>query len=281
MIITLSEERNEKLLCEWSGEISDKHAQDFCDVCNQVFRDHFDLEYMHRKYDVNCYGRSFIIVVYKDGKPAGTMGVWRNDFDERPAFQLVDFATVESARKGGYDLEMLFAIFNEVNNKCPGGLIYAFPHKMSYPVYSAAGFACQTLHKRIFHGANQDFLNSMPFIDDTYVEQYLTKKKRIGLVNIKGKCYLVALYKAKRIIPAAQFLGEVNSSCSSAFKRVSRVRLLVYRSTKPGILRNRGLTHAVTYDPASVKQVMGRIPPYFMEDSCTLDFNGLNPGWHG
>ncbi len=129
------------------------------------------------------------------------------------------------------------------------------------------------MYMRIFCGALPDFLDSMPFIDDAYVEQYMSRKKNVGIIEVKGRCYLVSVFRMKRIIPSAQFLGEVSSSYRSAFRRVSRARLLLYRSAKPGILGKMRAGRVVAYDLAASKQVMNTIPPQFRTDGCSLDFN--------
>ena len=273
MIITLSEERNEKLLCEWSGEITDKHAQDFCDVCNKVFSVHFDLDYMHRKYDTNFYGDSFIVTAYKDEKPVAAWGVWRNDIDGRPAFQLCDFASVPSARKSGYIVDMLYCIYDEIGGRYPDALIYGFPNNKSLPVMQAAGWAVSKIYQHVYHGRTEDFMQNMPYISDNYVESFALRKRNANILRVKDKCYLVLKCRFADVILGGQIMGEISSKYKSALKPVSRVRLLSYFSAKPGIFWRKQPVYFVTYDLALTKQVIRSVPPLYKADGYSLDFN--------
>ena len=278
MKITLSEERNEKLILEWSGEITDKHAQDFCDVCNAVFNDHFDLDYMHRRYyKENFYGRSFIVIVYKDEAPVAALGSWRVDFDGRPAFHLIDFASLPSARKGGYALDMLYAVFDEVQ-KIPGAITYAItPGKMSYPLYEALGFARVNVYLRPYSGLTRDFLENMPVIDDDFAEAFYTKKKNVYVKELGGKFYLFLKKKIKRIFPAGIFLGELRAESAAKFKKSWSLLPMLYYSLNEGkIIKCLRKSHIVLYDPSASEQVMNNIPPVYKLDVFALDFNGVN-----
>lgn len=277
MIITLSEERNEKLVLEWSGEITDKHAQDFCDVCNAVFHDHFDLDYMHRRYEENFYGKSFFVTVCKDEVPVAALGAWHADFDGRPAFHLIDFASLPSARKSGYALDMLYAVFDEVR-KIPGAVTYAItPGKMSYPLYEALGFAVVDLYLRPYSGITCDFLENMPVIDDDFAEAFYTKKKNVYIKEIGGKYYLCLKMKIKRIFPAGIFLGELKAKSAARFTKGGFLLPMLYYSMNEGkfpkYLRR---FHTVFYDPSADEQVMKVIPPVYKLDTFAMDFNGVN-----
>ena len=276
MFITLSEERNEKLLIEWSGEITDQHAQDYCDVCNAVFIDHFDLDYMRRKYEANIYGRSFIVVVYKDRKPIATQGAWRNDLDGKTAFQLCDFATLPEARKGGYILDVFYAICDEIRKSYPEGIIYGFPNHLSYPIAKALGQATAEWYSKIYHGFTQDFAENMPVIDDEYVNAFLLKKKNLLITEIKGRYYLVLKRRIKRLIPGGTILGEVSSKFSGNFRHAGKFRLCIYLSSQPGILGRSHKFNVNKYCLGKTEQVMGNIPPLYKADGLSIDFNGIN-----
>ena len=272
MLTTLSSERNEQLLCEWSGEITDRHAQDFCDVCNAVFSNHFDLDYMRRKYEANIYGRSFIAVVYKNAKPIAAWGAWRNDLEGKTAFQLCDFVTLPEARKGGYVLDMFNGICDELRKSYPEAVIYGYPGPMAYPVLKAIGFSVTDLYMRLYHGYTKDFAENISVIDDDYVNAFLTKKKNICISKIGGRYYLVQKFRIKRLIPAARILGEVSSKFSDSFRRAGGLRLYFYNSLLPG----KRTARAAEYDLGASEQVMKSVPPYYKADGNTLDFNGRN-----
>ena len=278
MIITLSEERNEKLILEWSGEITDEHAQGFCDVCNAVFNDHFDLDYMRRRYyEENIYGKSFFVTVCKDGIPSAALGAWREDFDGRPAFHLIDFASLPSERKSGYALDMLYAVFDEVR-KIPGAVTFAItPGPMSYPLYEALGFAVVDVYLRPYSGMTRDFLENMPVIDDDFAEAFFTKKKNVYVKELRGKYYLFLKRRIKRIVPAGIFLGEVRDEIAARFKKGGFLLPMLYYSLKEGRFpKYLKKSHTVLYDPSANEQVMAVIPPVYKLDVFAMDFNGRN-----
>ena len=281
MIITLSEERNEKLILEWSGEITDKHAQDFCDVCNAVFNDHFDLDYMRRKYDENIYGRSFIVLIYKDGIPVAAEGAWRNDTEGRPSFQICDTATLPSMRKRGYNTKLSETIISCAKSESPDALVYRFPGPMSFRMSGHLGFARSTRYARVYCGETSDFLASIPQIDDEYVEHFFMKKHGMFIKYnyVKGggaHLYLLSAKKIKGIVPAGIFLGRINSKYREKFTAHSGLRVLLYYSMKRGILGANGAQNVAKYDPSSQIQVMDFIPPLYKADTLSLDFNGVN-----
>lgn len=276
MFITLSETRNEKLLIEWSGEITDRHAQDFCDVCNAVFTDHFDLDYMHRKYDENFYGKSFIIVVYKDNKPIAAWGGWRNDLNGRIAFQMCDFVTLPEARKGGYIVDMNYCVHDEIGKLYPQAIIYGFPGKMAWRVSIASGNAVEPFYVRIYHGITKDFKENIPFIDDSYVDNWLIRNKNARIVKLSGKYYFVIPRRIKGLIPYGIILGEISAKYKNSFKTVSKLRPLLYRSRKPGIFGEWKASHVAKYDMADSVQNSENMPPFYTADINTLHFNGVN-----
>ncbi len=273
MIITLSEKRNEKLLCEWSGEITDEHAQDFCDVCNEVFSVHFDLDYIRRKYEANFYGRSFIVVVYKDDQPVAAQGAWRNDVDGRTAFQLCDFASVPSERKSGYIMDMSYCIHDEVRKHYPDGLLYGFPNSQSLPITHASGWAVSKIYQRIYRGQTEDFVQNMPYISDNYVESFALRKRNANVLRVKDRCYLVLRCRFADVILGGQIMGEISTKYKSALKPVNRLRLLTYFSGRPGIFWSRQPIHVGTYDLSLTRQVVRSVPPLYKGDGYSLDFN--------
>ncbi|MBQ7543918.1 MAG: hypothetical protein IJT02_03145 [Synergistaceae bacterium] len=276
MIITLSEERGEKLAIEWSGEITDKTAQDYCDVCNTVFVDHFDLDYMRRKFEANCYGKSFIIVVYREDKPIATWGAWRNDLDGRIAFQMCDFATMPSVRKGGYVLDMLYSLYDELGKHYPNARIYGFPGKMAHPVNRAAGWVLAEYYLRFYRGLTDDFLKSMPYISDEYAENFSFTQRNAAVLTVNGKCYFVLKRRIKNIVPSGRIFGEVSPKFAERFPRASRLMPYLYYSLTPGILGSRKTAHVSQYTMGAAEQVMDIVPPIYRADTNSMDFNGTN-----
>ena len=278
MLFTLSEKRNETLLLEWSGEITDRHAQDFCDVCNAVFYDHFDLDYMRRKYyEPNIYGKSFIVVIYKDNKPIAAQGAWRNDLDGKIAFQLCDFVTLPEARKGGYILDLSHYITEEIRKYFPEAIIYGYPGEMAYRICIASGSIVTEHYAHIFTGTNSHFLENIPVIDDMYAETFMLKRKNVFMHEINGQCYLLDAVRIKRIIPAKIFLGKVSAETGRKFRRCSTFGLCIYHSPDKGkVFGNKRMYRSnITY-PDSHAHEEGYVLPLYKADGYSIDFNGRN-----
>ena len=280
MIITLSEARNEKLVIEWSDELTGKTVQDFCDVCNAVFHDHFDLDYMSRKYEPNIYGKSLIAVLYKDSIPVAAEGAWRNDIDDRPSFQIGDTATLPAMRKRGYNTAIITNIIAQLRRNEPGGQIYRFSAEGSHSISGHMGFARTYLYARFYRGVTEDFLESIPAIDDAYAERFFMHKKNVCGIRITthggGQYYLVKKRYFKGIIPAGIFLGQASSSYEGKFERLGRCRVMLYYSRNRGILGEKRIARIGKYDFCTSGQVMDFVPPLYKADTNSLDFNGVN-----
>ena len=277
MLFTLSEKRNEKLLIEWSGEITDRHAQDYCDVCNAVFDDYFDLDYMRHKYEANIYGKSFILVIYKDDKAIATWGAWRNDLDGKVAFQPCDFATLPEVRKGGYILDMSYYLNEEIRKYFPDAIVYGYPGKTAYRISAAFGYSVTDLYSRIYVGDTPDFQKSMPLIDDVYAENFMLKRRNVFVKEINGQCYLLARIKLKHIVPAKIFLGKVSRDVCKKFKSGSIFGLCIYNSLNKGmILGKQRLRHASIHYLGTQFYEEGYFPPLYKADTASIDFNGRN-----
>ena len=277
MIITLSEARNEYLVCEWSGEITDEHAQDFCDVCNTVFSAHFDLDYMHRKYyNPNIYGKNFIIVVYREGQPVSSWGGWRNDLYGRTAFQMCDFASIPSARKGGYIVDMQYCTNDEIGKYYPDAIIYGFPGENSYPIAKATGQLINDFYAKRYLWRNEDFIKSVPLVEDDYVNAFLLNKKDLYITKLNGRYYFVIKTLSRRIIPSGFIIAEVSSKFKDNFPRAGRFRVYKYYSLNPTKRSINYPNHTAKYALRNMEQIVDIIPPLYKADTRTFDFNGTN-----
>ena len=274
MIITLSEARHEVVVFEWAEEMTEQHAQDFCDVCNAVFDDYYSVPYIMSRFGVNIYGGGFICTVYRDGKPLAVLGGIRNDLDGRTAFQFEHFATLPEERKSGYNLDLIWCIFDEVGKRFPDALLFGFPTDYARKVYMAAGCASSILYKRAFCGLTKNFLESMPFIEDKYAEAFTLKKKRARILTIGGKCYAVLISLARKIIPAGFILGEVSSKFKGTVPSAGIFRMYRYYSATPGIFGSRHALRSITYSPGANSQENNPTPYYYKTCHNSSDFFG-------
>ena len=272
MIITLSEKRNEKLVFEWAEEMTEQHAQDFCEVCNVVFEDNYTVPYILERFGVNIYGGGFICTAYKDDKPLACLGGFRNDIDGKTAFMFEHFASMPYARKGGYVVEMFFCIFNEVEKRYPDAIFFTYPSEKAYPVYVAAGFAQGRLYQRIYCGSTKDFRENIPFISDDYAEAFTLRKKRAAILQAGGKCYAVLLYKMKKLIPAGIIVGEVSSKFVGKVPAAGKLRFYRYYSRTKGVLGQKGILKSITYQLGAAKQEDNPIAPAYKTTHNSTDF---------
>ncbi len=272
MIITLSEKRNEKLVFDWGDEITEQHAQDFCDVCNVVFEDNYTVPYILERFGVNIYGAGYICIVYKDDKPVGVLAGIRNDLDGNVAFQGEHFATLPEARKGGYPLDMDYYIHQEVGRRYPGALIYGFPNDEARAVGIAGGSAHAILYQRIYCGATKDFRENIPFISDDYAEAFTLKKKKAAILQAGGKCYAVFLYKMKKFIPAGIIIGEVSSKFIGKVPSAGKLRFYRYFSRTKGVLGLKNVLKSTSYKLGAANQDNNPIPPAYKTCHNSSDF---------
>ena len=272
MIITLSEKRNEKLVFEWSEEMTEEHAKDFCTVCNVVFKDTYTVPYIMERFGVNIYGGGFIMIVYKDDKPLATLSGLRNDIDGKIAFQLEHIASLPQVRKSGYALDMLYCMFDEIGRLYPDAFIYGFPSNQAREVNVAAGFAKADMYRRVFCGATEDFMQNMPLIEDKYAEAFTLKKKAATIMTVKGKCYAAFKFMLGGFIPAGVIVGEVSPKFKGTVPDASKFRVYTYCSTKPGILGRMHFYKMVAYQMGAPVQDEVHMPPYYKSSHNSIDF---------
>ena len=273
MIITLSEKRNEKLVFDWAEEMTERHAQDFCDVCNAVMsRQHFDVPYILERFGVNMYGKGFICTVHKDNRPLAALGGIADSMDGKTAFQLEFFVTMPEARKSGYNVDLIYGILDSVAERYPNALLYGFPNKTSCDINVAAGFAKTELYRRVFCGATEDFLQSMPYIDDDYAQTFTLKKKKAAILTVKGKCYAVFTFRLGKYLPAGVIVGEVNRKFKGTVPDASKLRVYTYCSREQGIFGKKRVVRVITYRLGAVNQDNNLIPDYYKSNHNSTDF---------
>lgn len=272
MIITLSEKRNERLVFEWAEEMTEQHAQDFCDVCNAVFTDDYTVPYILERFGMNIYGAGFIMVVYKDDKPLATLSGLRNDIDGKAAIQLEHMASLPQVRKNGYALDMIYCMFDEIGKRYPNAFIFGYPTDQARDVDVAAGFVKADLYRRVFCGATEDFLQNMPYIDDNYAEAFTLKKKAAVIMTVKGKCYACFEFKLGGIIPAGVIVGEVSPKFKGTVPDAGKLRVYTYCSTKPGILGRTHYYRLTAYQLGAAVQDAEHMPPYYKCSHNSVDF---------
>ncbi len=123
--------------CRWSSDADDKFITDFIAVVNNVFKNNFSKELFTRKYIDNIYGESVVVVVYIDGIPSAARGLWRNDINNKVAYQPGDTCVTEACRGKGVFTEMTK---RSIENLPKDAIIYNFPNQNSFPGYLKMGW---------------------------------------------------------------------------------------------------------------------------------------------
>ncbi len=249
MIIPLSKGGSDELVLEWSGEITDDHEHEFCDI------GHRNIDYIHRQYQENVYGKSFIVMIRQNGKPVATCGAWRCDIDGVPAFQLGNLLTLPSVRKNGYMLDMLYGIFDAAKTVSQNAVIYGMPNRGSYPIYKALGFAGKKLYIHIYFGPSKEFIESMPLIQNEYILGLYQNNSEAYVRKIKGESYLIRRYNYrlprkfmyKNSITVGEILGRISSTWAQKFRKSSIFLPLCYYSYNPGFMGDKSISHTIAY----------------------------------
>ena len=167
--------------CRWSDRIDDKFIKDFITTVNAVFKCDFTEAMFKQKYIDNIYGKSVVVVVYLDGQPVAARGLWRNDIDGRPSYQLGDTCVTEICRGKGIFTEMTK---RSVDMLSPYDLIYNFPNQNSYPGYMKMGWKLVNEYGFAIFTDTQSYFKEHPTkMDTTYADWWLENKE--GFLHIK------------------------------------------------------------------------------------------------
>lgn len=207
----------------WTDQPSNKLRNDFINLANNVFGNFVTEQYYQSKFGENIYGPSLVTVAYLNGCPAGADVMWRNDLDDKVAYQTVDTCVQERFRGKGlfkritqYELELLG----------PDALVYGFPNVNSYPGYVKMGWQVQRFYKTLCRP------QSRVEIDPVYATWWIKAQSGIGRIHKKGRDYLV---RKKRSSPVATMIGRIDASTARLFPEATGVWLLKQFDAKPSI----------------------------------------------
>lgn len=200
--------------CRWSHEVDEKFAGDFINTVSKVFKTNYTKELFERKYINNIYGESVLVVVYINDMPEGARGLWRNDIQNKEAYQPGDTCVTEACRGKG--------IFSEMTKRSvamlpENAVIYNFPNENSFPGYIKMGwnlvndYGFVLFHKKSFAKEHPDKMSqeySDWWLQDSQGIMHVRRGKEFYLLKRLNKpfCYEVLASTDKQVaerFPAA------------------------------------------------------------------------------
>lgn len=227
----------------WSNAVDEKFSQDFRHVCSTVFNNDFSQELFDRKFIQNIYGPSVLVVVYIDDVPSAARALWRNDIDNKEAYQPGDTCVMENCRGKG--------VFSVMTKKSIAflpetAIIYNFPNPNSYPGYIKMGW--KLLHDynvRLLSSYNEYEKEHPVVMDDKYAKWWIVGRD-LTYTNRFGHYFL--LQKDHRPM-CYRILAEVSEQTAKKFSR-TRCGLFFYKSERQTWYNKRfALSHVVTRNP--------------------------------
>jgi hypothetical protein len=125
-----------RYVVKYTSELDSQQTSDILGVLNSVFPGWGDLSIFQWKYASNPYGDSVHILVYDGSLPVATTSFWRNDLDNKPAYQCVDLAVSLNHQRRGIAQKMVA----EGVDWLSGAYFYTFPNGQSRPGFLRQGW---------------------------------------------------------------------------------------------------------------------------------------------
>lgn len=227
----------------WSDKLDEKFINDYLHVCSTVFNYDYTRLQFDRKFVDNIYGPSVLVVVYDNNLASAARALWRNDIDNKEAYQPGDTCVMENCRGKG-----VFSIMTKKSIAFlpESAIIYNFPNSNSYPGYIKMGW-------KLLHDYNVRLLTSYKeytkehpvMMDEDYanwwvVGRVLTYTKRFGHYFLLQKDYRPMCYR---------ILAEVNEKTAKKFAQ-THMGLFFYKSETITWYNKRfASSHVVTRNP--------------------------------
>lgn len=209
--------------CRWSHEITPEFMADFLFVLNKIWTTETTENQFEIRYKKNIYGKSLLMIAYVDGKPAATQAFWRNDINDRKAYQSGDSAVLEQYRGKGIFKEMVKRGTELLGDDI---LIYGFPNNNSTPTFIKLGYDMLCSHViRLFYNAKRFSRLCPQEIDFNYAQWYLSKSRRIFYVK-RHSCYFLVVPTSRRYV--YQIISSCDKHTALLFEKGKNCSLLVY-----------------------------------------------------
>lgn len=225
--------------CRWSNEVDDNFIKDYCTVQNAVFKNSYSKELFLKKFTANIYGQSIIIVVYDKNKPIGARTLWRNDINNKEAYQPGDVCVLNEYRGKGIFTEMTKKAFSMLQNDA---VIYTFPNSNSFPAHIKMGNKLiASYYPSLFTNKRYKKEHSL-LLDKEYVDWWFASRDDIKHIKRGEYFYLVMPY----VLPMMYMvIAEVEKELAMKYKKC-HWGIFFYRSTKTSFYnKNKRPLHVV------------------------------------
>ena len=211
--------------CRWSRDLDRKFINDYLSVCSTVFKQAFTYEDFKRKFLDNIYGESLLVVAYKNGEPCAARALWRNDINDREAYQPGDTCVIDEYRGKGIFSQMTLKAISMLPKDA---IIYNFPNQNSFPGYIKLGWSeFRRYHMRLLISYN-NYVNEHPEkMDEAYAKWWI-EGKPVKYIKWRGHYFLIC--KERRVL-CYRILGEVDKKVAVNFPRCL-IGMFFYKSEK-------------------------------------------------
>lgn len=236
--------------CRWSDALDENFISDYLSVQQEVFncgtREEFELQ-----FEKNIYGRSVVVVVYVDEKPAAARALWRNDVSGRESYQPGSTCVLPVCRGKG--------IFSEMTKRAmamlpDNAIIYNFPNPNSYPGYIKMGWKLLHDYNVCLLTCYDEYKKEHPVMMSSDYANWWVKGRNLTYTKCFGHYFL--LQKDHRPL-CYRILAEVEEQTAKMFPH-TRCGLFFYKSEKQTWYNKRfALGHVVTRNPE-----LGYIPTW-------------------
>lgn len=151
-----------------TSELNQQDIRDILSVLNSAFQDWGDASVFDWKYLLNPYGESSHLIAYEKSNPVGSVGFWRNDLNQAPAYQCVDLAVVSTHQGRGIFRTMV----PDCVERLQGAYLYTFPNVDSRPGFLKQGWLIKRKVPITVHRPSRAFrhYSQQGNIPDTFAE---------------------------------------------------------------------------------------------------------------
>lgn len=186
-----------KFDCRFSSQADEKFINDFLGVNSLVFRHRAkttgDRLTFRRMFQENIYGDSILVIVYDGVTPIAARALWRNDIDNRPAYQPVGTCVRKEYRGLGVFKKMTILA---LENTDTDAIIYNFPNKFSYPGYLKLGWQLVKEYRPVLLFSVKRYKQEhKQSIDDQYFDWYLNKPDKFFVLRFSKTHFLVSKHR--------------------------------------------------------------------------------------
>ena len=211
--------------CRWSNDVNDKFIEDYNLIQDTVFNNKYDKELFKKKFIDNIYGPSIMVIVYDCDKPIGARTFWRNDINNKEAYQPGDVCVLKEYRGKGLFRGMSEIAYNMLSQNV---IIYNFPNKNSFPGYIKMGNKLLAAYYPALFTPKKYHKEHTLLLDEEYANWWFASRTDFRYIKKKGRYYLVAPYALPMMY---MVLAEVKKELAMKYKK-SIIGIYFYRSTK-------------------------------------------------